>query len=144
MPDEIAWLIERKDPLSWWHGCRLDLTDFTSDASEAMRFGRQQDAARMIGSFAAAGCSEALVATEHIWVDSGARLNAEAIAGRRNRDAYAQAESVVETFDRERRLTKMALDLCYAIEKLPASDQQTAVSIQAAALHDRLKDETQS
>jgi hypothetical protein len=36
-------------------------------------------------------------------------------------------------------LQESAADLCAAIEQLPASEQQTAISIQAAALSNRLR-----
>jgi hypothetical protein len=40
-------------------------------------------------------------------------------------------------------LAKEALALCHAIEALPASEQQTAISIKASALHSRLVKELQ-
>jgi hypothetical protein len=36
-------------------------------------------------------------------------------------------------------LTDEARELCYAIEKLPASEEQTALSIKASALHQKLQ-----
>jgi len=39
----------------------------------------------------------------------------------------------------EEELTKKALELCYAIEELPASEQQTKIAVMASDLHGRLE-----
>lgn len=36
-------------------------------------------------------------------------------------------------------LEKYALELCYEIEKIPTSEEQTAAAIKAAALHEEIK-----
>ena len=59
MSDETAWLVETGDPPTYWDG-----GEFVADASDALRFARQQDAERVAGLLAA-HCR----AVEHMWLD---------------------------------------------------------------------------
>jgi hypothetical protein len=62
---ERAWLIEAAGP-KWWDGSGSTVSAFTADHFLAIRFGRQQDAEKVI-SWILSPIQSILKATEHIW-----------------------------------------------------------------------------
>jgi hypothetical protein len=63
---DTAWLVELgSDPPQWFEGRSED--NFVTDANEAMRFARREDAQRAIGWLVAPGVRRGCKATEHMW-----------------------------------------------------------------------------
>ena len=65
----FAWLIETGDHM-YWTGRRADMTSFTSDHMDAVRFARKEDADRLIG-WLLNEFHVFLVAREHGWLGAG-------------------------------------------------------------------------
>ena len=68
MPDETGWLIET-GARTWWDGRQPGISaTFTSDASEAIRFARFEDAERA-RCWLLEPIAKTLSSTEHLWQD---------------------------------------------------------------------------
>lgn len=68
MSEQFGWLVELGcSPPKWWAG--QNPYYFTTDANEAMRFSRREDAERAIGWLVAPGWREGCRALEHGWMD---------------------------------------------------------------------------
>ncbi len=64
-----GWLIERRfnDNIVWWRSDLIEERDWTDDASQAVRFSRQQDAELVIRSGILRTFWLGAFATEHMW-----------------------------------------------------------------------------
>ncbi len=76
---ETGWLIEFYigGRAVWWSAVWVDGRAWTTDANNAVRFTRKEDAARVIQWIATDPCFWGAVATEHMWCPSppGGDLN---------------------------------------------------------------------
>ena len=73
-PDEKAWLVELGcQPPQWWTGRPKTGRHWSDKSTDAMRFGRREDAEGAIGHLMEAGVAQGCKATEHIWMASAPR-----------------------------------------------------------------------